>query len=224
MTRIQQHTLWFHLAFGALCLVTLLAPLELATGVKITLLVLGYNFALPLLARRLGHDLWLSLWRFLLPLSILQILPDWFLSAQLGVLNFPETGAFYIGTVPAFMGGMWVIPLFLIVFVALQLEDQRDETSARWAAALVSLAVFVGAEATLWAVPIWHAQNVTQLAGVALYLLIPEALLGLHTYLAYKAVHSANTGLRLAAAFIVMTLYTGGVALFYFLVEKILLG
>ncbi len=225
MNRIQQHTLWLHLAFGAICLLTLLAPVGLSTGTKITLLVLGYNIALPLLARRLGHGLWFSLWRFLLPLSLLQILPDWFLSAQLGILNFPDTGALFIGTVPAFMGGMWVIPLFLIVFIASQVEDvSKNQNSARWAAALVSLAVFVGAEATLWAIPIWHAQNVTQIAGGALYLLIPEALLGLHAFLAYKTFGQAGWGLRLAAAFTVMSLYFGGITLFYFLVEKILPG
>jgi hypothetical protein len=45
---------------------------------------------------------------------MLQIWPDWFLSAQLEILVFPEDGLFKIGTVSGYMLFLWAIPFFII--------------------------------------------------------------------------------------------------------------
>ena len=199
-----------HVVFALACVLGITIGRD-QSGRAILLLTLIYNAALPLwcLARR--DRVSLSMWRFLLPLSVLMILPDAFLSAHLGVLVFPDTGSPFLGSVPVFMAGLWVIPLFLVL--------HAGESGGLPGAALASCLVFTAAEATLWAIPVWHAINVTTVAHVAVYLLVPETVLGLSAWLAWRQVGDCGLLLRLTAAFAVMTLYLGNVALFWFLVE-----
>ena len=89
LDRSEHHALVFHALFATAVVVVLSAPVA-TLGARISALVLGYNLALPLAARLLGHREWLALWLFLVPLSALQILPDWVLSAVLGVLVNPR--------------------------------------------------------------------------------------------------------------------------------------
>jgi hypothetical protein len=90
-----------HLVFAMICIATLLTPFP--RGWQFALLVLLYNIGLPVLASRFQRSDWLSIWVFVLPLSIFQVFPDWWLSAQLKTLVFPEDGFFKIGTVSAYM-------------------------------------------------------------------------------------------------------------------------
>jgi hypothetical protein len=152
-------------------------------------------------------------------LSILQIFPDWFLSSQLDVLVFPNTGGPFIGTVPLFMAGMWTIPLLLIVYIGRRVPPPY----ANWAVIAVSAILFLGSEATLWVLPVWYAQHVTQIFHVAIYLIAPEILLGLYTFYAAEWVREKSLGYRLGAAFTVMITYLGNVSLFYLIIEKVVL-
>ncbi len=213
------HLLYFHLAFGLLCALVLLLLPGMPLGWRLVGLVAVYNIALPLAGVQLGHREWVEIWAFLLPLSVFQVLPDWFLSETLGVLVFPDTGSPFVGAIPVFMAGMWVIPLFLVLVAARRAASRWGQRGGMLAAAGASLAILVTSEATLWALPIWYAQNVFQIAHVALYLLVPEALLGLHAWLGFEWTRQRSLGWRLAAAWSVMTLYTGGVALFYLLFQ-----
>ncbi|MBY0588934.1 hypothetical protein K2X85_17310 [bacterium] len=186
-------------------------------GMGILVAVVYFNVIFPLAAIWGQHHEWLRLWVFLLPLSLMMILPDWFLSAQLDVLVFPSTGSPYIGTVPIFMAGMWTIPLVLVVWLA----DHAKSWGSYLVAGIVSAVMFWGSEAIAWRIPIWHAQNVRQIEHVALYLLVPEVILGMTTLAAYR--WSGRRGLmtRLMAAYLVMMIYLGQVAGFYFIVERI---
>ena len=127
-------------------------------GLAVLALVIAYNLLLPLFARSSGHGHWFDLWWFLLPLSVCQVVPDWVLSQQLGILAFPDLGAPRIGTVPVYMAGMWVIPLFWVLLIA--------RGSPALAGAL-SLLVFAAAE---WAAPrfgLWQPRHVATHWGVA---------------------------------------------------------
>jgi hypothetical protein len=79
-------------------------------GLRVLLLTVGYSVAILVLAVRTGDRVLLAFWSTLAPMSVLMVLPDWFLSAELGVLVFPDTGA-PIGTMPIFMAFMWTIAL-----------------------------------------------------------------------------------------------------------------
>lgn len=212
----------FHLLFALVAGVTLLMPVA-EIGWRLLWLVVAWNMALPIFAWGRGYFEWIRLWWFLVPLSALQLLPDWFLAAELGVLVFPDTGSPRIGPVPWFMAGMWSIPLLIVLYSALQTERLHGPGPAYAIAGLTGLILFAGAEASLWAVPVWHAQNVATVAHVAVYLLIPETLLGVAAYAAWRMTHKLAWRFRLYAAFTVMVFYMGNVALFHLLIERVLL-
>jgi hypothetical protein len=85
---------------------------------------------------------------------------------------------------------------------------------------LLSLVIFTLAEATLWAVPVWHAREVALLGHVAVYLLVPETLLGVSAWLAWRKTRDAGPAAQILAAAVVMVLYLGNCALWWFLLES----
>jgi hypothetical protein len=202
----------FYAAWGALAAVFLTA-LPAPLGWRILLATLAYHVALPVFARWRRRPDWIALWVFLLPLGVMQILPDWYLVNRPGVLVFPDTGSPVVGTVPWFMAGLWVVALFPVLWLADAADSRRGAGAGVVTAALASSAMFTAAEATLWAVPIWHARDVPQTAHVAHYLLWPELALGLSAWAAWRLCREADWPLRLAAAATVMLVYQGNLTL-----------
>ena len=80
LDRSERHALIFHAIFATGASAVLAASVA-SLGLRIWALVIAYNVALPVVARLHGHRKWLALWLFLVPLSALQVLPDWILSA-----------------------------------------------------------------------------------------------------------------------------------------------
>jgi hypothetical protein len=223
MKNAERDAILLHVVFGVTTLIILSLPTGWGSvGMRLLWLVLIYNLALPIIAILQKHIIWLQLWAFLLPLSILMIFPDWFLASELGTLVFPQTGAPYIGMIPVYMAGMWIIPLFIIIFTGLQVESRWNRPAAIWAVALLSLLLFAGSEAVLWTVPIWVAISVATVGHIAVYVVLPEILLGLSAYSAYQASVGRSILHRLAAAFVVMLLYTGSLNFFFFLIERLI--
>ena len=210
--RAWRDALLLHLFFAAAAAGVFYALRVPERGWGILGLVAVYNLLLPLIASRGGHREWLELWLFLLPLSVLLVLPDWVLSQQFGILAFPDLGGPRIGTVPAYMAGLWVIPLFWVLWLA-----GRSGLTA----ALLSLLVFAGAEWAMQPLHLWHAQHVAQLFGVAEYVLVPEMLLGWAAAYAFNQTRDGNPFARLGAAVGVATFYTGALVLAYFLSEHV---
>lgn len=209
--RAASHALILHLllaASAAAALRWLHAPM---LGLGVLGLVVGYNLLLPALANRAGHYDWLDIWGFLLPLSVFQVVPDWVLSQLLGILVFPDLGAPRLGTVPVYMAGMWVIPLFWILWLA---------GRSLALSSLLALLVFGAAE---WAAPLlrlWQPQHVAQSYGIAHYVLLPEALLGWAAAFAFREVQGRAFPVRVAAAAAVSVFYTGALVVAYFLGER----
>jgi hypothetical protein len=197
----------------------MLAPVETPSGVRLFLLVVFYNMALPLAAHQLGHRRWIRIWLFLVPLSAFQVLPDAFLAERLGALVFPDLGGPRLGPVPAAMAGLWTIPLFLVLYLGERCLAEGSRRTALVAVAVASAALFVGAEATLWAVPIWYAQGVHTVAHVALYVVVPEILLGLAAFLAYEEMAGRHPLLQVLAAFCISSFYLGTLGISHLLVE-----
>ena len=115
-------------------------------GIRVLLLVIGYNAGVALVAWRTGDSLVLRWWCVLAPMSVLMVLPDWFLSAELGVLVFPATGSPFIGTVPLFMAGMWVIALLPVMLVGHFAERAWGVTAGLIVVVITGLALFTAAE------------------------------------------------------------------------------
>lgn len=206
--------LGFHVLITAALAAVLTQLAAPQLGMGLLALTVAYNLLLPLLLWRLGQGELLGLWSFLLPLSLFQVMPDWVLAQQLGILVFPDLGAARIGgMVPAYMAGMWVAPLFLSLWLGAR--------SGRWGtevAALAALVLFAASEWLARPYGLWHSQGVSTIHGVARYVLIPEMLLGGAAYVAWR--FTSGRPLRaLFAAACVSTFYTGALVISYFLTE-----
>ncbi|BBO74198.1 hypothetical protein DSCW_16150 [Desulfosarcina widdelii] len=223
LTPIEREALFFHLLYSIICVGLLALPLNLAAGVRLFILVILYNIVMPVIGLRHPKERWFDIWLFSLFTSLFQVLPDWFLSAQLGVLVFPEDGLFKIGVVSGYMAGLWTIPFFMIIFFGKAVRDRYSSAVALWAVAGLSLLIFGASEETMWRIPSWYAVNVTMIGHIAVYLIVPEIILGLSVYLAYEFIRVHKCWLKVPAAFLVMQLYTGSLSIFYFLIEEILI-
>ncbi len=218
----ELNALVLHTLFALIAATALAVSLPLTTGQVIFALVLAYNLAVGAGALVLGHRDWLRLWLFLVPLSALQIVPDAFLSSVLGVLVFPDVGFPRIGGVSAFMAGMWTIALFVVVFLGRSVEGRSSRRTALVWVSVASFVLFVGSEAVLWRVPVWYAQDVTMVGHVAVYVVVPEILLGLSTFLTYQALENRRVVYRLAGEVALMVLYLGALCCSYLVVEHVL--
>jgi hypothetical protein len=216
----ESDALLLHLLFVVLCILVLLIP-GVAIGIKLFVLVVVYNFAVLVVGKKRGHEAWIGIWFFALILSGFQVFPDWFLSDYLGVLVFPEDGFRKIGTVSGYMAGLWAIPIFIIVYSGTRVIKRFSTKAGYAAAALLALIIFGGSEATLWILPSWYAQNVSMVGHMALYILIPEIILGLSCLYGYETIRMKSHWVKVPASFIVMQLYLGSAVFFYFIFEHL---
>lgn len=210
-----------HLFFVIICISILVIPGYI--GIKLFILVIIYNIILPVYGYLRNHSEWVNIWFFVFLLSVFQIWPDWFLSAELGILGFPEDGFVKIGTVSLYMVGLWVIPLFIIIFVGLKAQERYSRSKAYLIVSLLSLIIFGLAEQTMWMLQSWYAQNVTMIGHLAVYIIIPEIILGLSTYFCYEQIQDKKIILKIPITFVIMLLYLGSATFFYFLVDRILI-
>ncbi|MHA2287772.1 MAG: DUF6989 domain-containing protein [Promethearchaeota archaeon] len=212
-----------HLIFAGLCFTVLIVPLPIAIGIKLFILVAGYNFIAILVGIYRKDKEWIKLWLFVFLISLFQIFPDWFLSAQLNVLVFPEDGLFKIGTVSGYLAGLWAIPLFLLCFVGLKVMEIYSRFKSFIVVGLLSFGIFVFAEQTMWMLQSWYPQNVNLfLEHLAIYIIIPEVLLGLSTFYYFEKIKSQHYFILIIAAFGIMLFYLGNASFFYFLFEKLI--
>lgn len=217
--------LLMHIVFAIPTALIIAGLQDVAIGARLLVVVILYNVLLPLWSVKRKHPEWLEIWTFTFPLSILQIFPDWFLASQLNVLEFPLDGFPMIGEIPIYMGGLWVIPLFLIVLIGLESEKKKGVEFGFFAVLIMSLLLFGGSEATLWMLGSWSAVNVIGMIGhVAAYIIIPEILLGLSTYIGFMYLRDKTIWARLTGAYAIMVFYIGNASLFYFIIERVLLG
>ncbi|TGL57978.1 hypothetical protein EHQ58_11290 [Leptospira ognonensis] len=212
----------FFVSFGIISLLTM-RYVNLEPGIKFASLTALFHIVLVILSKTFRWFTPFQIWKFLFPLSVFLVFPDWFLSDVLGVLVFPEDGFFKIGTVSGYMAGLWAIPLFILVYTGIKLEERSVSIigTCLWVASL-SLVVFGGAEATSWMLNSWYAQNVTKVSGMAIYVLIPEMILGVVTYLAYQGFSQSHFLIQMSIGFLIMIQYLGSLTFFYLLIERIL--
>ncbi|MCU0576385.1 MAG: hypothetical protein MUD15_06125 [Desulfobacterota bacterium] len=216
----EKHFVAFHAVFTLICTLVVLVPMA-AMGARVLGLVILYNVALPLHGVIRKDRQWTRIWLFSFVLSLFQVFPDWFLSAQLGILVFPDHGPWSIGTIAGYMAGLWTIPLFVIIFLAERVRDRSSADMAYISAALAALVIFGMSEMVAWRLPLWYARDVVMWGHTALYIIVPEIILGLSCLYGYNSVKGRGLGAIVPVAFLVMQLYLGSAAFFYFLVEKV---
>ena len=212
-----------HFIFTVLCFAILILPIPFAIGIKLFILVASYNLLVLLVGLFKKYTEWVKLFVFVFLISLFQIWPDWFLSAQLNILVFPEDGLFKIGTVSGYMAGLWAIPLFLICFIGLKIKEKHSHTKTFIVVGLISLTIFGISEQSLWMLQSWYPQNVTLIFDhLAVYIIIPEVLLGLTTFYYFQKIKEKNYLTLIVVSFVIMLLYLGSASFFYFLFEKVI--
>jgi hypothetical protein len=214
----------FHIIFAVLTLIMLLIPPPLEIGVKLFILVIIYNLSLFFIGIFIDDEIWMRIWLFSFLISIFQVFPDWFLSAELNILVFPEDGLFKIGTVSGYMFGLWAIPLFVIIFIGIKSRQTLSEGKAALIVILLTLIIFGTSEATIWIIGSWYPQNVTTLFNhLAIYIIPAELILGFSSFYIFTRIKDKNLLYYVPLSFIIMLLYLGSSSFFYFLIEKIML-
>jgi hypothetical protein len=212
-----------HLIFTGICFAVLNIPIPIAIGIKLFILIISYNLLVPLVGLFRKYSEWVKLWVFVFFISLFQIFPDWFLSAQLNVLVFPEDGLFKIGTVSGYMVGLWAIPLFILCFIGLKLKEFYSQFKAFIVVGLISMNIFMFSELTMWMLQSWYPQNVTLIMDhLAVYIIIPEVILSLSTFYYFEKIKTQHILISIVVAFGIMLLYIGSASFFYFLFEKII--
>ncbi len=215
-----------HVIFAILAAVTLLVPIPTATiSGKMLVLVLVYNVLIVVEFVAKGYDDWKSIWIFVFILSLLMVFPDWYLAETLGTLQFPDDGFPMIGgAIPIYMAGLWSIPFFIIVFIGKEVQNRKSLGLAYGIVSVVSVLIFVLAELTLVNLPSWSATVIGMTGNLAWYIVVPELLLGLSTFICYNIVKEKKIWMAIIGAFTVMILYIGNASFFYFLIETLLLS
>ena len=167
-SEIERDALLVHLTFIIACLLIILLTIGISLGVKLFILVILYSLLIVIVGLLRDYKEWIYIWIFVFLISFFQIWPDWFLSAELNVLVFPEDGLFKIGTVSGYMIGLWVIPLFLIVFLGKQLQERFSQRVAYISVVILSLLIFGLSEQSMWMLQSWYAQNIIMIGHLAL--------------------------------------------------------
>lgn len=215
----EKDAIAFHAAFGVAAAVGIALPGK-HLGLRIWGLVIGYHVAIVKVATQRMHRDWLVALQFIFPLSVIMILPDGYLATGLRTLVFPDMGVGQIYGVTSFMSFMWTIPLFASTMVGRGFESRGFGISGcALGAGLSALCLFLGSEEILTRIPIWYAtENATKKIGnVALYVIIPEFLIGVLTFLACRLCISRQVPkhLQIFGAFLIMSNYLGNLVLCY---------
>ena len=135
----------------------------------------------------------------------------------LAAIGFP-----LIGPVSGFMGLLWIIPLFALVYAGEVLAERKEGEDLGSVAVHVgglSLIIFGLAEATLTLIPVWSPVGVTSMGPVALYVLVPEAILGASAWWGFRLTENRSAASKLGAALLVMLGYILTLTISYRLIE-----
>lgn len=199
---------FFHGAFFAIAIPVALNTQGLQLGIALCLLALGYNIALPLVGQWRGHSEWVRLWKFLVPVSIALPCADWMLVERMGTLYFPDHGIPRLGgAVPLYFMGLWIMLLWQVCWFAMATPRPYPVV------ALLSLAGFVVWEWAARPMNLWHAQDVLQVQGFALYPLIPEMLLAVGALWLWQTLRHKSIWQQIYGGLSLAVFYAGALSL-----------
>lgn len=214
----------FHGVFFAISLPIAAVLRGFELGLALSVFALTYNLALPICGKwrnQRGSRLmmsfgpnsvqnsdWIALWKFLLPLSLTLPCADWMLVNQLDTLFFPDHGIPRIGgAVPVYFSGMWIMLLWPTTWLALQTRKPYITMS------VLSMTGFLVWE---WVAPVmalWEPKNALIWQGIALYVLIPELLLGLGTLFMWQMLKTQTRIAQIAGGLGLTVFYAGALSL-----------
>lgn len=221
MRPLERDAALFHVAAFLVGAGVVLAPVGPDVGIRLTLLVVAYAVATPLVARSRDHGELYALWRYATALSVLLVLPDAVLVEGLGTLGFDPAGAASIGPVPAYMAGLWAPALVPLLLIGGAVRRRRGVAGGYAAVALAALVLFAAAETVLPGLPTWHAVDVATVGPVALYVVPAEVALVVAAHAVHRRVREAGPAAELLGAAVVATFYTGALTVSWYVVERV---
>lgn len=198
----------FHALFFAIAIPVALSTEGNTLGVVLVVFAIAYNMALPLIGKWRAQDEWVGLWKFLLPLSIALPCADWMLVERMGTLTFPDHGIVRLGgAVPVYFMGLWIMLLWQVCWLAM--ATRRPYA----AVAVLSLGGFLIWEWAARPMNLWHAQDVLQVQGFAIYPLIPEMLLAIGALWLWNTLKNKPYKQQFLGALALAVFYTGALSL-----------
>lgn len=212
----NKQQLWPVIAAAAAYTVAGLVAVSLdspAKGHAILATSIGGVVGVILLARGQNRTTWLTALTVIVPISIFQVFPDWFLADTLRTIEFPDNGGIRLGEeIPLAMAGLWVLPLLITTLLA------KDRL---WRGAIIAAALFFATELLAPSIGLWEpSDGLRQIFGVAVYVIPAEAALGAATVYAVRVAGGSGWPTRITAAAAVSIFYTGALALSAFLIES----
>lgn len=177
-----------------------------AKGWSVLIVSIAGAVGVYLLALKTGRSEWLTALGMIVPISLFQVFPDWFLAVELGSIVFPDNGGLrFDDAIPLAMATMWVLPLLVVTLLA------RDSL---WRGALIAAVLFGATEVFAPLAGLWEpAGGAREVAGVAIYVILPEALLGAATVYAVRTAGTTSLPVRIGAGAAVSIFYTGALAI-----------
>jgi hypothetical protein len=213
---LRNHVVRLHLFFIPPAFLLFILPLTLGKSIFFSVILFHILFLGYATYYKISE--WKSIYMFLAPLSFFLVFPDLFLSYFLGVLVFPNSGFFYWISVSDYMAGMWVIPLFLALQFGKEISSRYTDTMGALAAGLFAAVLFTISEELCALIPIWYAKKVRMISHVALYVIIPEGILGYSVYWIYDKV-KGNLTMSIVGGFLTAMIYTGSLVFSFFFIE-----
>ncbi len=220
LLNLKNPVIKLHLIFTPLAHIFFLLPISLGKSIFFSVILYHILFYIFINYYKLSE--WKWIYFYLAPLSFFLVFPDLFLSNFLGVLVFPNSGFFHWISVSDYMAGMWVIPLFLTLQIGKEIMTKFGETMGLLSAGLFAVILFSLSEEFCALIPIWYAQKVGMFSHVAIYVIIPEGILGYSVLWVYEKV-KGNITMSLVGAFLTSMIYTGSLVFFYYFLEKVFL-
>jgi hypothetical protein len=198
-----------------------LALLDFAIGLKLFGLSLGYVLLSGWLAVKNKDILSQHIWLFSFFFGFCNIIPDWFLSAHLHTLLYPNEGIFKIGTIGAYMPLLWFIPMYILLYLGLWLKTQIGLNITYIAVGLLSLVLFLPSEHGFKYLNSWQAIHVKYLLGnAAIYVLLTEIMLALAAFWLFQIVQKSSLLAKFIAAASLSVFYLGSLLFWWFLIEN----
>lgn len=200
--------LFFHAMFFAIAIPVALSTTGNTLGLALVVFAVAYNIALPLVGKWRGHHEWFGLWKFLLPLSIALPCADWMLVERMGTLTFPDHGIVRLGgAVPLYFMGLWIMLLWQVCWLAMATQKPYPVVAA------LSLGGFLVWEWAARPMNLWHAQDVLQVQGFAIYPLIPEMLLAIGALWLWNTLRNKPYVQQILGALALAVFYAGALSL-----------
>jgi len=221
MVTMDRIALRLHAGFLAAVVLVLWLPLGVAVGQKVFWLLVGWHVAFVTIALT-SRRRWLGLWWFATCTSVMMILPDWFLVDGLRTLRFAADGFPDVGPVSGYMALMWAPAFVMLVQAATAAAGSRDQTLGDVSAIVGALVVFGLAEYSLTRIPLWLPLGVRTWNGIATYVLLAEAVLGLVVWRAWCRIDGAGPVVAVPAGATVMLTYLGLLGVSWVVVERVL--